>query len=73
MKEEVSIFHDIKRESIYSKRILHWDKYFTCSEFDKINKFKKALKIDKDTKILAFFSSAPNEFDSSIKIIEKNS
>ena len=71
MKEEVSIFHDIKRESIYSKGILHWDKYFTCSEFDKINKFKKALKIDKDTKILAFFSSAPNEFDSSIKIIEK--
>ena len=35
MKEEVSIFHDIKRESIYSKGILHWDKYFTCSEFDK--------------------------------------
>ena len=72
MKDELNIFHDIPNKKIKVCGVSHWDVFFNQYNDQKILKddFYKENSIDKENKIILFFSSAPRDFRNSFKIID---
>jgi len=69
MKEELSVFHDIKKENIHVGGIAHWDNYFNGSLKNGGPFFKKEAN-NTTRKFIMYATSAPVMFKTTFDIIE---
>jgi hypothetical protein len=69
MKEELSVFHDIKKENIHVGGIAHWDDYFNGSLKNGGPFFKKEAN-NTTRKFIMYATSSPIMFKTTFDIIE---